>query len=113
MLPLFFEHLSVARSFPPSDAPDDKDTENMGGDESDGEASVGDEAVDGDNIDDFVVEQCSHNIETLSDTESIPEANHGLRADGVLFDAAPPTDTPAPPKRLAGGFVDEDSLFDE
>ena len=86
----------------------------MGGDESDGEASVGDKVDEGDNVDDFVVELHSHNVETLSDTESSPEADHGLRADDVLIpDAAPLTDAPAPPKRSAGGFVDEDSLFDE
>ena len=113
-MPLSFQSLFVTRSFPPPDAPEDEDTENLGGDESDGEASVGDKVDEGDNVDDFVVELHSHNVETLSDTESSPEVDHGIPADEVLIpDAAPSADAPAPQKRSAGGFVDEDSLFDE
>ena len=113
-MPLFSQSLFVARSYPPSDVPEDEDTENLIGDESDGEATEGDRADDSDNADDLVVEQRGHNVETLSDTESSPKADHGLRADDIpIPDAALLTDTPAPPKRSAGGFVDEDSLFDE
>ena len=111
---LFLQSLLVARSFPPVEAPEDEDTENLGGDESDVEASVGDKAGDGENIDDLVVEQRIHNANTSSDNESSPAADHGDRADSVLVPgAAPSADVPTPQKRSAGGFVDEDSLFDE
>ena len=111
---MFPQSLLVARSFPPAEAPEDEESENLGGDESDGEASVGDRGDNGDNADDVVVEQHSRNVEAPSDNESSPETDHGPRADDVLVpDAAPSASAPAPPKRSAGGFVDEDSLFNE
>ena len=116
-LPFFFQNLAVARSFPPSPesgaAPEDEDTENLAGDESDDEAT--EEDVDeGDNANEFIVDQRMHNVETLSDTESSPEADHGLNADDPpVIDAVPLTATPAAQKRSAGGFADEESLFDE
>ena len=111
---MFLQSLFVARSFSLVETPENEDTENLGGNESDGEASVGDKAGDGENIDELVVEQRVHNADTSSDTESNPAADHGDRADDVLIpDAAPSADAPAPQKRSAGGFVDEDSLFDE
>ena len=82
-------------------------------DESDSEATEED-TDDGDNANEFIVEQRVHNVETLSDTESSPEADHGLNADDApVIDAAPSTATPAAQKRSAGGFADEESLFDE
>ena len=94
---LFLQDLCVARSFPPIEDPEDEDTENLGGNESGGEVSVGNKAGDGENIDEFVVEQHVHNADTSSDAESSPAADHDDRADDVL----------------TGGFVDEDSMFDE
>ena len=110
----FLQSLFVTRSFPPIEAPEDEDTENLGGNESDGEASVGDKAGDGENIDELVVEQRVHNADASSDAESSPAVDHDDRADGILIpDAAPSADAPVSQKRSAGGFVDEDSLFDE
>ena len=86
----------------------------MGGNESGGEVSVGNKTGNGENIDEFVVEQHVHNADTSSDAESSPATDHDDRAEDVLIpDAAPSADAPAPQKRSAGGFVDEDSLFDE
>ena len=110
----FLQGLFVTRSFPPIEAPEDEDTENLGGNESDGEASIGDKAGDGENTNELVVEQHILSADASNDTESSPTADHDDRADGVLIpDAAPSADASASQKRSAGGFVDEDSLFDE
>src|SRR4051794_40617344 len=102
-LPFSFQGVAVTRSFPPAPkigaVPEDEDTENLAGDESDS----------GDNANEFGVEQRVDNIETRSDTESSPEADHGLSADDApVIDAAPSMATPAAQKRSTGGFVDED-----
>src|SRR4051794_25768129 len=99
-LPLSFQNLTVARNSPPTNASEDEDTENLAGDESDSEATEGGEANDGDNANEFVVEQRVQNVETLSDTESSPEAEHGLHADEASVpDVAPSTATPTLQKR--------------
>ena len=107
------QNLVVARSFTPVEAPEDEDTENPGDNESDGEASVGDKARDDENINDPAVEQRAHNLNASSDAESSPATGHDKRANVVILDAASSADTPASQKRSFGGFVDEDSLFDE
>ena len=104
----------MARSFPPVGAPEDEESENLRGDESDDEASVGGNEKDGENINETFVVQSAHNVDASSDAESSPTADHDGRADDlVILDAAPSADTSAPQKRSFGGFVDEDSLFDE
>ena len=107
------QNLFVTRSFPLAEAPEDEDSENLGGDESDGEASVGDKARGDENIDEPAVEQRAHNIDAASDAESSLATGHDEHSDVVIPDAAPSADTAAPQKRLFGGFVNEDSLFDE
>ena len=104
----------MPRSFPPVGAPEDEESENLRGDESDDETSVGGNAKFGENINETFVVQSAHNIDASSDAESSPAVDHDGRADDlVILDAAPSTDTSAPQKRSFGGFVDEDSLFDE
>ena len=104
----------MARSFPLVGAPEDEESENLRGDESDGETSVGGNAKDGDNINETFAVPSAHNVDASSDAESIPTVDHNGRADDlVILDAAPSMDTPAPQKRSFGGFVDEESLFDE
>ena len=104
----------MARSFPLVGAPEDEESENLRGDESDDEASVGGNVKDGENINETFVVQSAHNVDASSDAESSPTVGHNGRADDlVILDAPPSTDTPAPQKRSFGGFVDEESLFDE
>ena len=104
----------MARSFPPVGAPEDEESENLRGDESDDEASVGGNVKDGENITETFAVQSAHDVDASSDAESSPAADHNGRADDlVILDATPSTDTSAPQKRSFGGFVDEESLFDE
>ena len=104
----------MARSFPPIEAPEDEESENLRGNESDGEASVGGNVKDGENINETFVVQSAHNVDASSDAVSSPTIDHDGHADDLaILDAAPSADAPAPQKRSFGGFVDEESLFDE
>ena len=106
------QDLAVPRCFPPppesGEMPEDEDTENVAEEVDDSEATE-EEADDADN---YVVEQRPQDVETLSDTESSPEAQHGFNADvDALVDAAPSAPPPTAQKRSAGVFAEEDSLF--
>ena len=97
------QDLFVARSFPPTGAPEDEEV-NESGDE---------DSVEGDARDnETLVAQNDQNLDTSSDVESSPANDHTDRADDLVIpDAALLTEAPSSQKRSLEGFVDEDSLF--
>ena len=99
------QDLFVARSFPPTGAPEAEEV-----DESGDEGSVEGDARDNEAL----VAQNDQNLDASSDVESSPANDHTDRADDLVIpDAAPSTEAPSFQKRSLGGFVDEDSLFGE
>ena len=118
---LFLQGSAVPRSFPftpeSGEAPEDADTEVADSRVADSEATledsvedvessegVGDDAADEAN--DFIMAPRPRDVESLSDSESSPEAD-----DPALVDAARPASPPAAPKQTRGGFADEDDLL--
>ena len=99
------QDLFVARSFPPTGAPEAEEV-----DESGDEGSVEGDARD----DETLVAQNDPNLDASSDVESSPANDHTDRADDLAIpDAALSTEAPSSQKRSLGGFVNEDSLFGE
>ena len=97
--------------------PEDADTEAADSRAVDSEATVEDAVEDAessegiaddvaDEANDFIMAPRLHDVESLSDSESSPEADAP-----ALVDAAPSTSPPAAPKQPKGGFADEDDLF--
>ena len=118
---LFFQGCAVPRSFPltpeSGEAPEDADTEAVESRAADSEATVEDAVEDAesskgiaddaaDEVNDFIMAPRPRDVESLSDSESSPEAD-----DPALVDAAPRTSPTAAPKQPKGGFADEDDLF--
>ena len=104
---LFLQGLFVPRSFPlvpeSGEAPEDADTTEVAeGAESSG--GTADEVAN--EADNFIMAPRPRDVESLSDSESSPEADAP-----ALVDAAPSTSSPAAPKQPKGGFADEDDLL--
>ena len=99
------------------EAPEDADTEAADSRAADSEATAENTVEDvessggievdvADEANDFIMAPRSRDVESLSDSESSPEADAP-----ALVDAVPSTLPPAAAKQPKGGFADEDDLF--
>lgn len=107
---MLLQSFVVVRNFPPPEVSEDDESEAFA-EESGGEASVGNKE---DNAEDVGVDHHSRSVEAPKNDVLNPEIIREPQADSVLIaDAAPTASAPTFSKKPSGGYIDEDSLFDE